>query len=75
VPEQHLCPRAPKTLAPLLYSELGLMNNSQTTDDFSETAVTLLYQSKLHDENKQYRTVANLVADRLSCVQQFNYVI
>jgi hypothetical protein len=48
--------------------ELGLMNKNQTTDDFTETAVTLLYQSKLHDENKQYRTVANLVADRLSCV-------
>jgi hypothetical protein len=40
------------------------MNKNQKTDDFSETAVMLLYQSKLHDENKQY-IVANLVADRL----------
>jgi hypothetical protein len=45
------------------------MNKNQKADDFSETAVTLLSQSKLHDENKQYTPlVAILVADRLPCV-------
>jgi hypothetical protein len=63
VPQQHLCSRAPKTLAPLLHSELGLLDKNQKTDGFSETAVTLLYQGKLHDENKRYSSKTLLPID------------
>jgi hypothetical protein len=37
------CPPAPKILVPLLYSELGLMNKNQKTDDFSETAQSYFF--------------------------------